>query len=336
MCSSLKRWKNNFMAESKMAIPHVCISASQAFFHMMLMNCENYIGFLCNNYIPMTVKGLEGRHVDFEFDGIYDCRETPFERLTIIGKCCDVKDIIDNSVKKGVYVIVTRRQEENRDYGDAARYNNFWLVSGQNHQKGTYKLYSYGDEHKIVYYEMDCKTFTDGYLRQEAEWDFEIYLFRRKAGYEEEIDKKLILSQIHKYISGKSAAEDASADFFAGKIKNYEMQCGFSGKNGIEVYDFLTEQVKNKKITNTRSFEALLEHKMITRIIYQNVLNEKYSNLTGEVDELVLCAQEALRISEKYIDEVNRKVIRSLSLIIKELRHKEILLMQRIAQLINA
>ncbi len=319
--------------ELRIAESDIRLSAPQAFFYMMLMAGDN-MGFLCNNYIPLTVKGIKGRHIDFEFDGIYDCRETPFEKLTVIGKYSDVCSIIDKALSEGIYTVITENQAQNRDYGDVDRYNNFWLVYGLDDIKGVYLVCSYGTEHRMEFGEVACGKLEEGYMGLEAEWDFELYMFRPKKGCPEEPHKREIRYRLEEYLAGSDILGLYTSDFFKGKIKDHEVRISFAAKSGINVYDFLRDSVK-EGFENTRSFEALFEHKLIVQRIYEAVLGKEYENIAQEAKELTDCAGRALSLAHEYMASRPRKTGKVLSGIIKDMRQRETVLMKKIILLID-
>lgn len=291
----------------KVASPIIHGCASQAFFNMMLMAEDSNIPFLCNNYIPLTVKNLKGMHVDFEFDGIYDYQDTPFAKMTVVGKCENIMELIKKSIDNDVYVILTCNQIENKDYGDVIRYNNFWMINGYDEDNKTYSAYTYDEYHKISAYEIPRDDLCQKYLFQEEEWDFELYLFRAKTTYMQSIDYAKIKQQLTEYINPDDNLKKITTQFFNGENNCHEIHKGFNKEKGIAVYNYLKGEIKKNNLDNIRSFELLYEHKLIFNQIMKKILADNYKNVSLEIENLVEKAYNCLEASKHYISHKSHR-----------------------------
>lgn len=188
---------------------YVVTSANEYYLEWKMMSggADENIEFMCNNYIPICVKNHNGAHADFEFDGIYDDRISPIEKLTVIGHVDNLAGYIRKAIEHDVYVVVTCDQHKNPDYGDVVRYNNFALIYGYD-EEGKVWCRTYGADHKIETQYVELNKIVESYETLEAEWDYEVYFFRKRKNYSENVNTLKIANQLRAYLDNHRESDD--------------------------------------------------------------------------------------------------------------------------------
>lgn len=298
------------MKKLKLADNLINESASQAFYYMMSGGADENIEFMCNNYIPICIKNHNGAHADFEFDGIYDDRISPIEKLTVIGHVDNLAGYIRKAIEHDVYVVVTCDQHKNPDYGDVVRYNNFVLIYGYD-EEGKVWCRTYGADHKIETQYVELNKIVESYETLEAEWDYEVYFFRKRKNYSENVNTLKIANQLRAYLDNHRESDD--------KIDI----TGFEHVYGNAVYDFLIKSIKKSEVTNPRSYEMLAEHKHIVDCILRYILKDDYTMVESRVSALVTLGEEALTQCQDYLVSHKSSMARKLIKTTKIIQHEE-------------
>lgn len=291
---------------------YVVTSANEYYLEgkMMSGGADENIEFMCNNYIPICVKNHNGAHADFEFDGIYDDRISPIEKLTVIGHIDNLAGDIRKAIEHDVYVVVTCDQHKNPDYGDVVRYNNFVLIYGYD-EEGKVWCQTYGADHKIETQYVELNKIVESYETLEAEWDYEAYFFRKRKNYSENVNTLKIANQLMAYLDDHRESDD--------KIDI----TGFEHVYGNAVYDFLIKSIKKSEVKNPRSYEMLAEHKRIVDCILRHILKDGYTMVENRVSALVTLGEEALTQCQDYLVSHKSSMARKLIKTTKIIQHEE-------------
>lgn len=255
-------------------------------------------------------KNHNGAHADFEFDGIYDDRISPIEKLTVIGHVDNLAGYIRKAIEHDVYVVVTCDQHKNPDYGDVVRYNNFVLIYGYD-EEGKVWCRTYGADHKIETQYVELNKIVESYETLEAEWDYEVYFFRKRKNYSENVNTLKIANQLRAYLDNHRESDD--------KIDI----TGFEHVYGNAVYDFLIKSIKKSEVKNPRSYEMLAEHKQIVGCILRYALKDGYTMVENRVSTLVTLGEEALTQCRDYLISHKSSMARKLIKTTKIIQHEE-------------
>ena len=302
-------------------------SATQGFYYAMLMADYDNIGFLCNNYIPVMVKGVKEKYIDFTFDGIFDGNGNPLDKTIIIGEYHNIEALIISALKQDCYIVMSYKCETEADYGDIQKYKNYVLMYGI--QGEEVLCLQYDLAHNIKKYKHTMNEIREMYLNQDNEWDYELFIFKR-YNYCEKINITTIKQQILDYLNKKPSWNQKIYSFYENRQNFKEVNIGYEKYYGVGIYDYLTAAINGKGIKNTRSFEFLIDHKKIIYLIISAVVEHNPSNMVIFVGlkRLINNAEGIRTMANTYL--LNKTIFNAFKLkkMIKGLKKEEIKLLR--------
>ena len=276
-------------------------SATQGFYYAMLMADYDNIGFLCNNYIPVMVKGVKEKYIDFTFDGIFDGNGNPLDKTIIIGEYHNIEALIISALKQDCYIVMSYKCETEADYGDIQKYKNYVLMYGI--QGEEVLCLQYDLAHNIKKYKHTMNEIREMYLNQQ---------------------------QILDYLNKKPSWNQKIYSFYENRQNFKEVNIGYEKYYGVGIYDYLTAAINGKGIKNTRSFEFLIDHKKIIYLIISAVVEHNPSNMVIFVGlkRLINNAEGIRTMANTYL--LNKTIFNAFKLkkMIKGLKKEEIKLLR--------
>lgn len=300
-------------------------------FGIILQKEENW-NWIYHNYMGMVVKHFYHSHGDFMHDGIYSGCDRLIKKYRVQGPVKDLQQIIQSSIRNGVYVILNIN-EQNLSHRQAYKkyyFRHDLLIYGYNEKTNQCLTAGFNENMEFCEIEYPYAEIEEAYRSMPNEWDYELFLIKWNEEYVERIDWSYIQRELRAYIEGKNPTRQL-VDEFLENVTSIEF-VGESYKEyyGIQLYDYLEDRIKgqNKLFRRNRSNEtigandmrtmhALGTHERILKRMYQMIpdveqeqeILDKFKKLEGTMNGVKVLM---LRYMETISLKDGRKVVKML------------------------
>ena len=229
-------------------------------FGIILQKEENW-NWIYHNYMGMVVKHFYHSHGDFMHDGIYSGCDRLIKKYRVQGPVKDLQQIIQSSIRNGVYVILNIN-EQNLSHRQAYKkyyFRHDLLIYGYNEKTNQCLTAGFNENMEFCEIEYPYAEIEEAYRSMPNEWDYELFLLKWNEEYVERIDWSYIQRELRAYIEGKNPTRQL-VDEFLENVTSIEF-VGESYKEyyGIQLYDYLEDRIKgqNKLFRRNRSNETI-------------------------------------------------------------------------------
>lgn len=283
------------------------------FLYSILMTRQENRFFFYRNYLQLMVKHMHQSHVDFAFDGIYACDRGPLQKFIIRGPVQDLHQIIKEALSEGCYVIlnVNERHLPCRDAYGKYIFRHDLLIYGFDEEERCYLTLGLDHQYHYRRQEYPFSTVETAYFHMQAEWDYELFLYRLDSAWKPDWTEEQMIRQGQEYLLGKAAGRDVVRDFLKGRdICQGFLNDSYYEYYGIGVYDYLEKRIKRRLsffdgekkerdgasglgATDSRSVQVLLAHKKLFFDFLQD--RELWGGKKGPVHEDLLRELEQLQ-----------------------------------------